>query len=165
MVVPPLDALSIAAAVVQFVEFSSRIISKGNEYHKSADGALVENKELEAVATNVEELSARLHQSLDSKAKRALKKNLERSSNSQNQDQPLSIEEQALRAVVDKCEVLATELLVALEQLKLSGRGSRWKSFRQAFKTVWTKEKIEAMLAKLGQAQQQLVVNLLVVLR
>ncbi|KAL9114090.1 MAG: hypothetical protein Q9227_001862 [Pyrenula ochraceoflavens] len=164
MVVPPLDVLSIAAAVVQFVEFSSRIISKGNEYHKSADGALVENKELEVVASNIEELSMRLHQSLDSKAKQALRKNLEHSPKSQRETQPLSMEEQALRAVVDTCEVLASDLLEALERLKLSGKSSRWKSFRQAFKTIWTKEKIEAMLAKLGQAQQQLVVNLLVVL-
>lgn len=79
MVVPPLDALTIAAAVVQFVDFSSRIISKGNEYHKSADGALVENKELEVVAASIQELSVRLHQSLSSKAKHALKKNLENS--------------------------------------------------------------------------------------
>jgi hypothetical protein len=165
MVVPPIDALSIAAAVVQFVDFSSRIISKGNEYHKSADGALVENKELEAVAANIEELSVRLHQSLSSKAKRALRKNLGNSSNSQNQDQPLSYEEQALQTVVINCKMLAAELLDALEQLKLSGKGSRWKSFRQAFKTIWAKEKIEAMLAKLSQARQQLVVNLLVVLR
>lgn len=56
MVVPPLDALTLAAAVVQFVDFSSRIISKGNEYHKSADRALVENEEVEVVATNIQEI-------------------------------------------------------------------------------------------------------------
>jgi hypothetical protein len=165
MVVPPLDALRIAAAVVQFVDFASRIISKGNEYHKSVDGALVENKELEVVAANIQELSLRLHHSLSSKAKRALRKNLGSSSDPKTQNQALSSEEQALQTVVLNCETLAAELLEALARLKISGKASRWKSFRQAFKTIWTKEKIEAMLAKLSQARQELVVNLLVVLR
>ncbi|KAJ9647444.1 uncharacterized protein PV06_00157 [Exophiala oligosperma] len=163
MVVPPLDALSIAAAVVQFVDFSCRIISKGNEYHKSVDGAIVENKELEVVAANIQDLSGRLHYSLSSKAKRALRKHLD-GSTGQKQDQPLSYEEQALQAVVVDCQGFASELLEALERLKLRGNSTRWKSFRQAFKTIWAKEKIEAMLTKLGQARQQLVVNLLVVL-
>ncbi|KIW12470.1 hypothetical protein PV08_09747 [Exophiala spinifera] len=163
MVIPPLDALSIAAAVVQFVDFSCRIISKGNEYHKSIDGSLVENKELEVVAANIQDLSGRLHSTLSSKAKRALRKNLN-GRTAQEQDQPLSYEEQALQAVVVDCQGFAAELLDALERLKLRGNSTRWKSFRQAFKTIWEKEKIEAMLTKLSQARQQLVVNLLVVL-
>ena len=42
-----LGALSVAAAVVQFVEFGGKAVLKGREIYKSADGALVENQALD----------------------------------------------------------------------------------------------------------------------
>jgi hypothetical protein len=39
----PLTALSVAACVVQFVDYGTKLLSKGRELYKSADGALWEN--------------------------------------------------------------------------------------------------------------------------
>src|SRR5579862_6016273 len=60
----PLAALPLADTVLQFVGFSSKIISNGHQIYRSADGALSENIELETVATDLAELNTRLRQSL-----------------------------------------------------------------------------------------------------
>jgi len=149
MVLLPLDALSVAAAVVQFVDFASKLISKGNEYHKSKDGALVENNELKAVTTNLLGLS----------------KTLRSSSNILPAMQDLSAEEKSLIDVAKACEQIANEFIDLLEGLQVSAGQARWKSFRQAFKTIWKKDEIEAMLRRLSMAREALTVNLLVVMR
>ena len=61
---PPLrDALaarSPSSSVVQFVDFAVKLIWKGNQYYKSADGNLEENAQLKDVADNFGKLSGRL---------------------------------------------------------------------------------------------------------
>ena len=53
----PLSALSVAAAVVQFVDYSSRMVSKSREIYKSADGALAENIDLEVASKCLQRLT------------------------------------------------------------------------------------------------------------
>ena len=46
------------------------------------------------------------------------------------------------------------------------GYGHRvWKSFRQAFKSVWKKEEIKAMLQRLSLQREQLVIHLVVIMK
>lgn len=148
MVLVPLDALSVAGTVVQFVDFTIKLVSKGNEYYKSASGALVEHKDLELVATNMQKLNDNLNSSL-----RLFDKHSQ-----------LSAEEQALKTVVDACEGIVLQFRDALSKLKISGKNTRWKSFRQAFKSIWDKDNLDEMLRRLVSARQELAINLLVVL-
>jgi hypothetical protein len=148
MVLEALAALSLAASVVQFIDFSGKLISKGNEFHKS--GKLVEHTELVAVAGNLEKLSEALGDSL--KAFRP--------------ESGLSSEEQALAAVAQQCQTIASEFNTTIQVLtNVEGTNKTWKSFRQAFKTVWNKDKIQEMKDKLNLAREQLVIHLLVVMR
>jgi len=146
-----LAALGVAGTVVQFVDFSSKLISKGNEYHRSVSGALVEHTELRAIAENMAVLSAGLDKSMNTirSTKRAI----------------MSPEERSLQNVVEDCRKIALEFIEVLDRFTISGTSQRWKSFRQAFKTMWNKEKIEDTLRKLNMAREQLVINLLVVIR
>ena len=57
MVLAALAALSVASSVVQFVDFSVKVISKGNKYYRSTDGALVENTELVATVETFRRLN------------------------------------------------------------------------------------------------------------
>lgn len=52
----PVAALGVAAAVVQFVDFSSRLVSKGHELYHSATGELAENAEMEKASKRLQEL-------------------------------------------------------------------------------------------------------------
>ena len=68
MVLDPLTALGVASNAVQLIEFSSRIVSRGHQIYKSADGTLAKNLKLEAVtdgllkANNVLECSLRSYE-------------------------------------------------------------------------------------------------------
>jgi hypothetical protein len=137
MVLDALSALGVAASVVQVVDFSSKLISKGNEYHKSANGALLEHNELAAAATNLMNLSKALEKSF-----RTIQAGSEDSS-----------EEASFRIVVEDCRTTASEFIAVLNTFKVA-RGHKW-----------NKDKIEEMLGKLNMIREQLVIHLLVVLR
>jgi hypothetical protein len=47
MPLDPLSALSVAASAIQFIDFSSKIVSKGKHIYKSANGVLREDAEVE----------------------------------------------------------------------------------------------------------------------
>jgi hypothetical protein len=55
-----LAAVGLAAAVVQFVEFSSSLISAANEVYSSQSGMIHEQANLEYVYGNLQEFSSRL---------------------------------------------------------------------------------------------------------
>jgi hypothetical protein len=63
----PLNALSLASAVVQFVDFSSRLISTGYDIYRSNEGAAAENLEIEA-ATSILQSQAALFRKATSTA-------------------------------------------------------------------------------------------------
>ena len=46
----PMAALGLAGNIVQFVDFSIKLVGKVHEIHKSVDGALAENLDIEIVA-------------------------------------------------------------------------------------------------------------------
>lgn len=56
----PLSALAVACAVIQFVDFGSKLIGTGLEVYKSPNGAPEEAIEIETLATHAEQLSKRL---------------------------------------------------------------------------------------------------------
>jgi hypothetical protein len=64
MVLDPLTALSVAGTIVQFVDFSSKILSHTAEFYNSAEGALSTNEELELVTADLSNLLARLRRPL-----------------------------------------------------------------------------------------------------
>ena len=64
IVLDALAALNVASSVVQSVDFSVKVISKGNKYYRSADGALVENTELVATVETFRRLNDGLTKSL-----------------------------------------------------------------------------------------------------
>jgi hypothetical protein len=59
-----LTALSVAGNIIQFVDFSCKLISSSYKLYESASGVLVENLELEAIAESVLELNIKVKDSL-----------------------------------------------------------------------------------------------------
>jgi len=53
----PLTALGLATNIIQLIDFTGDLISKTWEVSKSADGILVENLELEAITSSLQQLS------------------------------------------------------------------------------------------------------------
>jgi hypothetical protein len=142
----PLTALSVAGTIVQFIDFSCRIITASVQLHRSEHGALKVNEVLEVVTSDLVKLTTKLHR-------------LDRASGSVSED------EQALINLCDSCNTVADELLSRLKTLKVQGRHRKWESLRQAIKTVWAEEELSALGRKLITFKQSLELRILVDIR
>jgi flagellar motility protein MotE (MotC chaperone) len=145
----PITALTVAGIVVQFVDFGTKLVSKGYKLYTSADGALHENIETKKIAKDLAELSTRLG-SLDIG-----------SGTSSN----LRTEEKTLVEMADGCKAVAKELEAALNSLEVKGKHRKWKSCRQALKSVTSKGKMDELANRMSEYRAQLELHILVGLR
>lgn len=156
MVLDALSALGVAASVVQFIEFSSKLISRSTELYKGSRNALIETQELADVSERIIKLNNGLQDSL---------KNLSRSPDSSTRHKKLSPSEEALGQVSLECTRIAEEFMASLQKLLSPSDRRVWKSCRQAFETLWNKDGLETMQRRLNHQKEQLVLHLLVVIR
>jgi hypothetical protein len=127
MPLDPLIAFGLAANILQFIDSTSRLVSKGHAIHRSAKGCLPENAQIEIVSNRLRSLASGLQQAIRS--------------NGTTYHQ--SDEEKAIETICQDCIEVAEDLLRRLEPLKVKGNMTRFKSYRQAFKSVWNKEAID----------------------
>jgi hypothetical protein len=146
MVLDPLTAIGLAGNIVQFVDFSFKIVSKASEIKQSADGVLTENLDLEIVTRDLVAINARLKESL------------------QNPSVTVSLtqEQGRLDDLRERCTEVADELLDALNKLKAKGSKGRWKSLRHALKSVWDRDKIIQIQSRLTCFKGELELRILV---
>jgi hypothetical protein len=155
-----LAAFAIAANVVQFIDFTAKIISTGYRASKSKPTG---NDWTETLTDDLLGVSAVL------KAPIAKEKGHEITEN-----------ERELVELAGKCAEVASELLSTLEALSLreepvksqGNKGTRlerrkpaWRDFRTALKTVWSEDKIIALEKRVDSFRQQLVLRILVSFR
>ena len=146
----PLTALSVAACVVQFVDYGTKLLSKGRELYKSADGALSENIELEEASSRLNLLSSDLQKSLRGGGQG-----------------PVNERDRALEAICNGCIEVSEDLTARLKKLMLpSDQKHRvWKSFTLTLKTVWSKENIEETAVKLAKLRSELDTHVILSIR
>lgn len=155
MVLDPLSALSAAAAVLQCIDFSAKLISKTREYHSSASGMLVEHAVIRDAAEILNEQCETL-QKLERLHKDDQNENVMKS--------PLPGEE-TLANVISSALEIANELGTVIDELRVDGSKTVFKSFRQALKSVCGKERVEKMLRRLTDLRSSLILSLMIVLR
>ncbi|KIW12619.1 hypothetical protein PV08_09897 [Exophiala spinifera] len=148
MVLDPVSALGAAAAIIQFLDFGCKLLSKQRDLAESSQGTLIEHEELLAVTRRVAELNGQIQNCDISR---------------DNTKKPTQAES-ALREVSEECRKIAAEFQHVLEGISGRPGQSSFKSFRQAFKIVWHKEGIETMQRRLDQQRSQLILHLLVVI-
>ncbi|KAF2009483.1 hypothetical protein BU24DRAFT_379902, partial [Aaosphaeria arxii CBS 175.79] len=144
----PFSCLSIATGAVQFIDFASKLISKGIEIHHSAHGMSVEHLELEAVAENMLQLSKTL-QTAEQRTKQERQERMQRQLN------------ENIHEICQACNKSAGEFLVVIDDLKIAGKQSGWRSFRQALCEVWGSVEVEALAKRLDRLRAQLNSNLM----
>jgi hypothetical protein len=136
----PLSALGIAAAVAQFVQFGGSLVSKSRQIY--TNGAVRDQIECEGATTRLAELTGNIKSSL---------KDLESLGNP-------SSDAKALGAICDNCIRLSAELLLRLETLRVDEnyRHRKWKSFRQALKSVCFKNGVDSLARELAACGDEL---------
>jgi len=143
-------ALSLASNVIQVVDFSARLVSKGYKVYKSVDGSLAENIDAEIIAKDLNDLNGKLRLSYEKNTEKGV---------------PLADDDQALINLCEKCTVLADELLQSLEGVKVFGRHRKWKSARQALKSVINKDDLAQFSRRLDSYRNEMIIHITVSLR
>jgi hypothetical protein len=146
----PLTALSLASSIVQFVDFGSELVAKGYRRYKSPDGSLVEDADTEMAAHHLVYLVSKLQHPSESRLR---------------DSEAGQVEDQAFRALCTKCESIGEELLSCLKAARVEGKHRKWKSFRQALRSVSTEEKLSKIEARLSALKDELEFHILVDLR
>ncbi|KAI9689891.1 MAG: hypothetical protein M1822_009773 [Bathelium mastoideum] len=141
----PLSAFSVGAAVVQFVDYGTKLASKTREI--ATRGSTKDNDEIEKVTIQL----------------RSLSESAKQQSHSGNQQ--LSGPEEALNSIAFSCRGVADELIAVLNELKLGASRNVFKSIRHAYKTEQEKDKIARLQNVLEGLRVQMGQQLLFLLR
>jgi hypothetical protein len=144
-----MDALAIAATVVQFIDFTSGLVAQGVEIYQSSSGRLLEHEELERITSSLSETTAKIQECFASQRRRR---------------ELTHIEKQQEKIGLD-CQQVADELLQILDQLKLQKEKTKWRSFRQALLAMWKEKKVNALEDRLERFRRQMVLIILAALR
>jgi hypothetical protein len=154
MVLDPFSAISLAGNIIKFVDFTTKLVDKGQEIYHSGDGALIENLELETIIRNLTGLLSQLSKPFRDAP------TTPSSSNDAEESKDL-----ALKTLSESCVSVAKDLIDTLEGIKINGSHRKWRSVRQALKTSRSNEKIESLVRRISRYRDELSFHLILVLR
>lgn len=142
----PLTAISLASAIVQFVDFSSKLIAEGHQIYQSIEGASRANLRTEDITNHINSLNEHLLQP----------------DRRYSQTGVSSGSETALRDLATACRTVANDLLNLLNELKVDkhsqGAQRKLETFRKAVLTQKSKnkDKIKSLEDQLDNIQKQI---------
>ena len=142
----PLSALGVAASVVQFLQFGGSLVSKSRQIY--TQGTLLDDVKCKKASKRLNELTGRIRVSL--------KEELEKTGT-------LSSDARALGIICGNCTKLSSELLLNLNKLRVDENHKRkWKSFRQALKSVWSKDGVDSIARRIADCRDELNTHVMV---
>lgn len=142
-----IEAVGVAAAILQLVDFGGKLLITGHEAYKSHDGATADTINLQAVSTEVQALSVKLSQPPP-------------------KNTWLSENEKALWHLADRAHTLARHLHLLLEDLKLKKKSFRtWGAIRQSWRILRNKDHLDCLVNQLSEIKSLLDTRLLMLLR
>ena len=134
-----LAAVGLAGAIVQFIDFSAKLVSTAKQIRDKGDTA--ENVQTLALSHRTKELMS----------------NMRKSTNARRLDPVLDI-------LCNECEDIAQELIAALDKLDVKGSRGLSAIFK-APKTLWGKAKIVNIEQQLNGYRSQLILHVTVTLQ
>lgn len=142
-----IEAVGLAAAIVQFVDLGSKLLITGYEIHKSREGAAANTIHLQRVCAEVNCFSEKLSQLPPSNTR-------------------LSPNEEALWNLADRANDLSWHLGLLLVDLKQKKESfMTWGALRQSWRLLRKKETIDGMKEQLKEIKYLLDTRLLMLLR
>jgi hypothetical protein len=145
----PITSLSLASAILQLVDFGSKLLVTGYKTYKSADGASECNEHIEVLVADLRALHEKLAQRPSTVTV------------------SLSEDEVAIAELAGKSQRIARKLIALLEDLKVKDKGllRTWEAIRKTVKATWKKDEIEMLHRQLQDLQAQVDSRLLKMLR
>jgi hypothetical protein len=136
-----LAIIGLVGNIIQFVDYSGKLISKSTELYRSSEGALAENIDTETATNHLVLLNSKL------------------------QNAATTTGDSALESLCKSCGTVADQLLAALDKVKVKGKQDKWKSIRKALQSVWSKKEIEELERRLARLKEELNLHIVVGLR
>ena len=136
-----LAIIGLVSNIVQFVDFSGKLISKSVQLYRSTEGALAENIDIETTTNHLILLNNKL------------------------KGDATTTNDGVLESLCKSCGTVADELLAALENVKVQGKQRKWESIRKALRTVWSRGDIEELERRLARFREELNLYVVVSLR
>lgn len=145
----PLAVLSVASAIVQFVDFSSKLLVAGYGAYKSNDGTTDDNAQVSRVYTDLKSVAERLAQL---PGHSTLKQ---------------SADEIALYDLAQDCKRLADRLVLILSRLEVTGQGlpRAWNALRITIRKVLKASELEKLQKALADIRSELGIRMLSIIR
>ncbi|RDL33042.1 uncharacterized protein BP5553_08481 [Venustampulla echinocandica] len=141
----PLSAVSLAGNLIQFIQLGMQIVGNAKEIY--VNGSVAANIDLEDLTKDLRTLTLKLK--LPPRGYTASQ----------------TVNEQALNKAYDHCIEISDDLITHLKNLNGPGHRGKWKSFRQALETSWTKKDVERIASRLSAYRAQMELHLLVSLK
>ena len=136
----PITAVSLAGTVIQFVDFTGKVISKSTEFYRSGRGEFAEHDDIETTAADLTKLNTQLKQTT-------------------------AVDDPDLQALCQACGDVADQLLAALAKVKVNGKGQKWQSLRKALRSIWSKEEIGQLEQRLASFRSELNLRITIGMR
>jgi hypothetical protein len=160
----PVTALALAGNILQFVDYGHKLLARAGELYRSTAGSLAVNDQIELVTTDLQTLISKLRLSFpsdDASDDKCEKRCEDGGGDDSGHDASSTFEE-----ICDGAANVATELLEKLASLKVQpGKHRKWKTLKQAVRTLWSEERIETLLERLSRFKQALETRILFSLR
>jgi hypothetical protein len=136
-----LATIGLVGNIIQFVDFSEKLLAKSVQLYHSYDGALVENIDIETATNNLLILNKKL------------------------KDDAIIVGDEQLQRLCLACQNAGNDLLVELNKVKVKNRQQVWQSVRKALRSVCSKEKIKELEQRLTKFKEELDFYLITGLR
>jgi hypothetical protein len=137
MVLEALVAVGLAGNIVQFVDFSCRLLSTATTIHRA--GAAQNVQDVDTVTQALRQWCEKISTARTTTAQ-----------------QRVLEDHQSLLELAEKCQIAATQLLSATQALKAKHPGSKWSSFKSALATAWNEKEIKDMADRLESYRHQM---------
>ena len=135
----PWTAVSVAANIIQFIDFSYKLVTGASDIFQSANGCLTQHEEVDIIAQSI----TRLHENIVILSKTLLDVNA------------LSKHDQELLPLREHCLIIGNELKSHLGKLRGPGSRSKWSSVRAALLSLLREKKTKELEDRLAKLQRQ----------
>lgn len=145
----PLSALSLASAVIQIADFSTKVLSRTKEIYTSTDDTFQNAKSLEAATANISELLVELEDKTSVNHRRSGRQ---------------TADKQLVRLAHDSIDI-ANTLRTTLDGLRHKKDDGKRNAFDQGLRSVLQQEKIVEIADRLDAIRKQVDTAILFSLR
>lgn len=136
----PISAISLAAAIIQFVDFGTKLLSGAHEIYYSTTGLTQDNASLAVVTQEMKTWSSKLRGSNPTSAK--------------------TPEEISLCRLATECEALCDEILKLVEKCHLTNSKSKLRVLGAAITATYYRKEKQHLCERLKECRSQLIAQL-----